>query len=444
MRIPAALSLCLVLLVSGTSIGQELITVERPGDSAPKVPPSTDVPVQETESERAELKQAEAKEEALKSLAGKEGYTAIPLPAFSYNRNEGYWAGALMPILKSNAKGELTDIYAPQYLHNPSIGETFSVNYFGYPSDTEQYSAVASYSTKIQRDIDLNYKNVAAGGGRYILAVQATWFKNAFRRFFGIGNQASEHAETNYTSRETLIQLTAGINLSSDLALLWSERYHDVRVEEGAVTSLPQTKTLFPDLIGLEGAQVFGHKLAVRYDTRDKQLVTTSGTYVIGAIELNQNLERREPNRWWRTTFDARQFIPHYNDRMVFVARFLADAVNGKKTPFYERPTLGGETTLRAFGQNRFVDDTLILVNFEERVRFRRQNIFDHELDLEVAPFVDIGRVMGHFSFGKLTNPQVNPGVGFRVISQPNVVGRLDIGYGKDGANVFVGLDYPF
>ncbi|HNI67366.1 MAG TPA: hypothetical protein PKV55_04985, partial [Nitrospira sp.] len=211
MRIPAALSLCLVLLVSGTSIGQELITVERPGDSAPKVPPSTDVPVQETESERAELKQAEAKEEALKSLAGKEGYTAIPLPAFSYNRNEGYWAGALMPILKSNAKGELTDIYAPQYLHNPSIGETFSVNYFGYPSDTEQYSAVASYSTKIQRDIDLNYKNVAAGGGRYILAVQATWFKNAFRRFFGIGNQASEHAETNYTSRETLIQLTAGI-----------------------------------------------------------------------------------------------------------------------------------------------------------------------------------------------------------------------------------------
>ena len=117
-----------------------------------------------------------------------------------------------MPILKSNPKGEATDIFAPQYLHNPSIGETVSLNYFGYPSDTEQYSAVASYSTKIQRDIDLNYKNVAAGGGRYILAAQATWFKNAFRRFFGIGNQAPESHETNYTSRETLIQLTAGIN----------------------------------------------------------------------------------------------------------------------------------------------------------------------------------------------------------------------------------------
>ena len=444
MMIRVALSLCALLLLPGISIGQGLITVERPGEPASKVPPSTEVPVQETERERAELKQAEAKEEALKSLAGKEGYTVIPLPAFSYNRNERYWVGALMPILKSNAKGELTDIVAPQYLHNPSIGETFSLNYFGYPSDTEQYSAVVSYSTKIQRDIDLNYKNVAAGGGRYILAAQATWFKNAFRRFFGIGNHALESAETNYTSRETLIQLTAGINLNQDLALLWSERYHDVRVEEGAVTSLPQTKALFPHLTGLEGAQVFGHKLAIRYDTRDKQLVTTSGTYIIGSIELNQNLERREPNRWLRTTFDARQFIPHYNDRMVFVARFLADAVNGNKTPFYEQPTLGGETTLRAFGQNRFVDDTLLLVNFEERFRFSHREIFEHELDLEVAPFVDIGRVMGHFSFDKLSNPQINPGVGFRVISQPNVVGRLDIGYGKDGANVFVGLDYPF
>lgn len=90
------------------------------------------------------------------------------------------------------------------------------------------------------------------------------------------------------------------------------------------------------------------------------------------------------------------------------------------------------------------MDDTLLLVNFEERFRFSRREIFEHELDLEVAPFVDIGRVMGHFSFDKLSNPQINPGIGFRVISLPNVVGRLDIGYGKDGANVFVGLDYPF
>lgn len=403
-----------------------------------------EVPVRETELERSEAKQEEAKGEALKSLFVHGQYTYIPLPAFTYNRNEKYWLGALMPVLKSNEKGDLTDIIAPQYLHNQYIGDTVSMNYFGYPSDTEQYSAVASYSTKIQRDIDLNYKNVAAGGGRYILAGQFTWFKNAFRRFFGLGNKAPESDETNYTSRETLIQLTAGININPDFALLWSERFHDYRVQEGAVTSLPFTKTVFPNLVGIDGAQVVGHKLALRYDTRDKQLVTTRGFYAIGAIEFNQNLLHKEPNRWFRTTFDIRHFLPHYDDQLIFVARFFADAVNGEGVPFFEQPTLGGENTLRAFGQSRFIQDTALLFNFEERIRAARKQFSDYQILIEVAPFLDVGRVMNKFNFHKLSNPQVNPGLGFRVIAEPHVVGRLDVAYGKDGANVFVGLDYPF
>ena len=70
--------------------------------------------------------------------------------------------------------------------------------------------------------------------------------------------------------------------------------------------------------------------------------------------------------------------------------------------------------------------------------------MFDYVLDFEVAPFVDIGRVMTHFNTHDLKTPQVNPGIGLRVMARPHVVGRLDIAYGKDGTNVFVGLDYPF
>ena len=435
--------LWLGILVPCLASGQEPAPIQ--GPPAPhSVEHSRDVPVQETEDQRAEAKEAQAKADALKSLFVHGPYTYIPLPAFTYNRNEGYWAGGLMPILKSNEKGDLEEIFAPQYLHNQSIGETVSLNYFGYPSDTEQYSAVASYSTKIQRDIDLNYKNVAAGGGRYILAGQFTWFKNAFRRFFGLGNRAPESDESNYTSNETMLQLTAGINVTPDVAVMWSERYHDVRVQEGAVTSLPQTTQAFPHLLGIGGAQIVGHKLTLRYDTRDKQLVTTRGTYINGSVELSQNLLHHDPNRWLRTTFDTRHFIPHQNDRMVFVARFLADAVNGHGVPFFERPTLGGETTLRAFGQSRFIEDTALLVNLEERIRVGRQTFADYNVDLELAPFLDVGRVMNKFTLQKLSNPQVNPGLGIRVIAQPHVVGRLDLAYGKDGANVFVGLDYPF
>lgn len=436
--------LCAVIVLPALSLAQEPPPQYGPHDPHKDIRPSMDIPILETEEERSEAKQMEAKGEALKSLFTHGQYTYVPLPAFSYNRNEKYWAGALMPILKSNDKKELTDIFAPQYLHNPSIGETVSMNYFGYPSDNEQYSAFASYSTKIERDIELNYKNVAAGGGRYILAGQATMFNNAFRRFYGYGNHALESHETNYTSREALIQITVGINLTTDFAILWSERYHDVQVRQGAVISLPQTKNVFPDLTGIGGAQVLGHKLALRYDTRDKQLVTTRGTYLNGSIELNQNLLHEDPNRWLRTTFDARQFFPHYNDQLVFVGRFLADIVSGPGVPFYEQPTLGGENTLRAFGQNRFTQNTVFLVNAEERIRLGRKEIFDYDLELEVAPFLDVGRVMSSFALHKLSAFQVNPGMGFRVIAPPHVVGRVDVAYGKDGSNIFVGLDYPF
>ncbi|TLY38749.1 MAG: hypothetical protein E6K60_00170 [Nitrospirae bacterium] len=129
---------------------------------------------------------------------------------------------------------------------------------------------------------------------------------------------------------------------------------------------------------------------------------------------------------------------------MVFVARFLIDAVSGQGIPFYERPTLGGENTLRGFGTNRFIDDIAVLVNFEERIRVMRKRIFDNTIELEIAPFLDIGRVTDNFAGDRLRHIEYNPGMGFRFLARPNVAARVDAAHGRDGMNVFVGLDYPF
>jgi hypothetical protein len=44
-------------------------------------------------------------EPVFKSFPSKSEYTIIPLPAFSFNRNESYWFGALVAILKTNPMG---------------------------------------------------------------------------------------------------------------------------------------------------------------------------------------------------------------------------------------------------------------------------------------------------------------------------------------------------
>jgi Omp85 superfamily domain len=433
---------CCVIMLPSPLFGQD-----GPGKhDVPKPQHSADIPAPGTEGERSELEQAEAREEALKSLVGPSPYTMIPVPVIHYSLNESYWVGAALPILESNSKGELQHIYVPFFSYNRYVGATPGIYYYGYPSDTAQYSATVDYSAKVQRDIDLTYKDVGAGGGRYVLAGRVNWFKNPFRRLFGIGNQTSESDGSDYTSGETLVELTAGININENVRLMLTEHYHDISIEAGIVNTLPQAQVQYSQLPGMEGATIVGHKLTARYDTRDKQLISTRGTYVNLSVEGNQNFQQSEANWWVRTTLDARRLLPHYDDKLVFVARFFADTVNGhtQNIPFYERPTLGGETTLRGFGQSRFIDDTALLFNFEERIPVTQFKAFDYLVDLEVAPFLDIGRVMSGFSIKDLQDFQVNPGTGFRILARPHVVGRLDVAYGRDGANLFVGLDYPF
>jgi outer membrane protein assembly factor BamA len=376
-------------------------------------------------------------------LPAKGGYTVIPLPAFAYTRNENYWIGALMPILRANSKEEIEDIFAPQYLHNKFVGETFSFNYYGYRNETIQYRAIASYATKVERTIELGYKNTGAGGGRYVLAAEANWFKNAFARFFGIGIRTRDEDETTYTSREANIRLSAGINLGQNFSVLWTERYRDVRIEDGVIPNLPQTKQRFPTVEGIDGAQIFGHRLTLLYDSRDNLLTPRQGTYVSHYWELTHDFHGHEPDRWVRFALDVRHLFPHADERGIFVARLLIDKVFSHDIPFYERPTLGGENTLRGFGSNRFISDNLYLINLEERIRVFEKRVFDNPLEFEVAPFLDFGRVNNEF-LSRLKRTQFNPGVGIRAISRPNVVGRIDVAYGKDGGNVFVGLDYPF
>ena len=325
------------------------------------------------------------------------------------------------------------------------------MNYYGYRSDTVQYRAIVNYAERVQKNFDFSYKDLGAGGGRYILGGQVNFFKNPFSRFFGFGNGSRLNNETDYTARETNLNAYIGLNLSPDLSIILTGRYRDVRVENGIIPTLPETSVKFPRAPGVEGAQLTGGKLSLLYDTRDSQLTPIKGTYALFSTEMISNVQHAAPNRWVHFIFDARHLLPHDGDTKVFVIRFLADGVvrtdqtRSRDIPFYERPTLGGETTLRAFGLNRFISDQAFLVNLEERVRVREVQIMDHKIEMQLAPNLDMGKVTNltrqHFTF---TQTQINPGLGIRVMAKPHVIGRLDISYGRDGSNAFVGVDYPF
>ena len=111
---------------------------------------------------------------------------------------------------------------------------------------------------------------------------------------------------------------------------------------------------------------------------------------------------------------------------------------------FLEQSILGGETTLRGYGRNRFIDNSFLLFNMEERIRLFRWEVFDVTADWELAPFMDFGSVMEALDRADSRSFEFNPGVGVRAVVRPNIIGRVDVGLGKEGPAVFVGLGYPF
>ena len=137
-------------------------------------------------------------------------------------------------------------------------------------------------------------------------------------------------------------------------------------------------------------------------------------------------------------------YFPAYDKNIVSVVRFAYSQTLGSNVPFLEQSMLGGENTLRGYGRNRFIDNSYILGNLEERIRLTRMNLFDVDAEIEVAPFFDAGTVMPNLTDIRHKNFKFNPGIGFRGIVRPNIVGRVDMGMGSEGIAIFAGLGYPF
>jgi hypothetical protein len=98
---------------------------------------------------------------------------------------------------------------------------------------------------------------------------------------------------------------------------------------------------------------------------------------------------------------------------------------------------------LRGFGAGRFYDRDSFSGSLEVRHKIF-SFVATTRVDVEVTPFIDVGRVFAGTGTFALDQLHYVGGVGFRGIARPFVVGYVDIGYGSEGVAAFTGLNYPF
>jgi hypothetical protein len=124
---------------------------------------------------------------------------------------------------------------------------------------------------------------------------------------------------------------------------------------------------------------------------------------------------------------------------------------SAKDAPFWALGSLGGDLSvpgesepLRSDGTDRYLDRNLSAAGAELRTRVATFDAFGTEVGLELAPFVDLGKVFADPGASPLSHLHNAAGLGVRGIASPHVVGYVDVGYGQGRGAVFSGINYPF
>jgi outer membrane protein assembly factor BamA len=366
----------------------------------------------------------------------------VPLPIFTTDPNERQTYGALLAIIDER-EGVFHSILVPYGTINPLLGVAASVHYEQFFAHDTKFDTDFSQSTENQALYRLRYFNPELADQRYYLQGQLSYDNDRTARFFGLGAASRKEDQSNYTLSEFLGRFTFGQWLQPDLLASLTERFRNVNIRPGAVTSLPFLQNAFTDVPGENGAFVWAHRLALTYDSRNAIATPTSGRFGQVFVEVATSALGSEAS-FVRYGLEGRWLWPHFEERLVTVVRGLIDRVDGPHIPFFELASLGGDDSLRGFGDNRFLDEGRFLVNAEERIKVFHITYGNVRTDIELAVFAEAGRVFHNFSDLGSGKVQAVWGGGIRFVAASQIVAKIDVGIGSEGAAVFTGLNYPF
>ncbi|HEX3837434.1 MAG TPA: BamA/TamA family outer membrane protein [Steroidobacteraceae bacterium] len=380
-------------------------------------------------------------------------WPVIPVPLVGVDPDSGVTLGVLPVWLKTSDQHEITRIIAPDLLHNPYFGVGADFRVFEYPSADEQWSFAAGIKERVERHVEHEFQKGRLRETPWSINTSLIFDRSGTSRFYGIGNNSTESSVTNYTASQVLGQAVFGYNLNHTWQLQYTLRARRMEITAGTLARVPTIESRYPQLHGLGVTNEVLNQVALVYDTRDDETIPSRGTQWIVYVGVNGHDATISDSIYSVTGLDARTFLPIAAIPDTVLAAHVAVRYlpSGHKIPFFDLGSIGGgesdvggEQLLRGFGQGRFVDRDSSDATLELRHRLFSFDAAASHVDIEVAPFLDVGEVFSHTGADPFSSLHKVAGVGIRGIARPSVVGYVDIGYGTEGMAVFTGINYPF
>jgi len=372
------------------------------------------------------------------------GNIFVWLPAISTDPNAGPTYGVLpVLVLADPVTHNIRQLLAPSYTYNSLFGQTGTMRYYWYPSDTSQYVAIGSYSHHTNREAKMRYENTALMDGVLYVRSEAYYDVDGSRRFFGLGPESRKSDESGYTSQDSTFRAAAGVNFFKYWRATFGARVRRMTTEDNIIPGIPNMATQFPGTPGIDAQNTTAGEFRLLWDNRDLPITPSRGSSGEIFVEKTDGVFGSDSD-FVRYGLEGKSFFLWKNPKYVTVVHGLFEKANGSNIPFYELPSLGGRNSLRGYGEGRFIDRGRLVFNVEHRITLTTMEMMGIKTNFEVAPFFDVGSVFPDIQDVKSKYFRPVAGGAFRVAVKPNVVGDVEVGFGKEGPAVFVDINYPY
>jgi hypothetical protein len=375
----------------------------------------------------------------------------IPVPLVSVDPDSGTTLGLIPAWVHTNENREISRIIAPDVLYNPYFGYGAHGRVYGYTSVDEQWSAVGGIKERVEREFDAQYQRGRLRDQRWSINATLVYDRSGVPRFYGIGNDTPQSHQTNYTNQQERGQMQVGLNLTQAWQMLYTTRLRVVDVLPGTLPRIPTLETRFGPILGVGTNKQLLNRLSIVYDTRDDLTVPSRGMQLIAYGGLASRNGLLNDSMYSEAGGDGRVFWPLAKDTILAAHMALRYLPTAHDVPFWALSNIGGSDSevggqqpLRGYGAGRFYDRDSFSGTVELRRKILSFAATSTTIDVELTPFIDVGRVFARTGTFPLDHIHRVYGVGIRGIARPFVVGYVDIGYGSEGIATFTGLNYPF
>jgi hypothetical protein len=378
-------------------------------------------------------------------------WPVLPVPLTAVDPNSGTTLGIIPTMLVTNSSSEITDIIAPDIVHNPYFGFGGDGRILAFPSENTQWYIVGGAEQRVQSNLDLDYQTGLLRESPFSLTLEGLYDRSGTERFYGFGNNSVKINQTVYIDQQIGAYSTLGWNITHAWQLAYTFTVKKVKVLGTTLPGVPPITSRFEGTLGIGTTHELLNRIAIVYDTRNDIIIPTSGMEVLAYGGVASRNVAVDDSLFTEAGSDGRFYWSPYQSLVVATHLDLRYEPSAPHAPFWALSSLGGDVsviggsqTLRGYGTSRFYDRDSFSGNLELRQTVLSMDAFSTHVDIQVTPFFDTGRVFHNPDTFPVKHLHNVMGVGFRGIAPPSVVGYVDIGKGHEGIAVFTGIGYPF